>query len=252
MAWIKSDETLSQHPKVDLLADLLQITPVQVVGHLHYLWWWCLSYADNGDLTRYRKMIAKASRFDESKNDTFIDALVETGWLDQKNDKLWVHDWEDYHGALMETRENNKIRQQRHRAKKNEIELVESNNEITDQDIVRSKPNKSEMFKAMVEVVLGKSYEQVASDITKDERGRINTAVKQLAEIGATPEDIHARGLNYMIKYGERPTPQALTGGWNRYEKITTEQQRKKNVKKVNSYKASSDLMEWAKEVDNA
>ena len=53
MAWIKSDESLSQHPKVDLLAETLSKTNVEVIGNLHYLWWWALSYSQKGDLTRY-------------------------------------------------------------------------------------------------------------------------------------------------------------------------------------------------------
>ena len=100
MAWIKSDETLSQHPKVDILSELLGIHPAQTIGHLHYLWWWCLNYADTGEITRYKNMIAKASRFD-GENDFLVNALVETGWLDSKDDKLYVHDWEEYHGALL-------------------------------------------------------------------------------------------------------------------------------------------------------
>ena len=92
MAWIKSDETLSQHPKVDELAEILDLHPAQVIGHLHYLWWWALSYADDGDLTKYKKRIATASNFD-GDNDTYINALTTSGWLDQVDDQIHIHDF---------------------------------------------------------------------------------------------------------------------------------------------------------------
>lgn len=242
MAWIKSDETLSQHPKVDLLSELLGIHPAQVIGHLHYLWWWCLNYADTGEITRYKNMIAKASRYD-GDNQKYLDALIETGWIDSKDNKLFIHDWIDYHGTLLEQRQNNKERQKQYRIKKSEDIKVEK--ELNAGDL-------AEMFKAMCEVVYGKSYEELKNSLPKDERGRINNAIKQIADIGGTADDIHARGLNYFIKYGERPTPQALSGGWNRYADVTTDQDRKSNLKKVNTWKSANELTEWAKEVDNA
>ena len=49
--WIKSDERLANHPKVDLLAATLDIHPAQALGHLHYVWYFGLNYADDGDLT---------------------------------------------------------------------------------------------------------------------------------------------------------------------------------------------------------
>ena len=108
------------------------------------------------------------------------------------------------------------------------------------------------MFKAMCEVVYGKSYEELKQTLAKDERGRINSAIKQIQDAGGNADDIHARGLNYFIKYGERPTPQALSGGWNRYAEITTDQDRQKNIKRVGHYKSHNELQEWAKEVDNS
>tara|TARA_R100000353_G_scaffold160738_1_gene120502 strand:- start:1544 stop:2272 length:729 start_codon:yes stop_codon:yes gene_type:complete len=242
MAWIKSDETLSQHPKVDLLSNLLEIHPAQAIGHLHYLWWWCLNYAETGDLTRYKNMIAKASRFD-GDNDKYVNALVETGWLDQQEKSLIVHDWEDYHGALLEQRTKNKERQRAYRTQKSEITKV--NKELDASDL-------AEMFKAMCEVVYGKSYEELKQSLAKDERGRINNAIKQIQDAGGNADDIHTRGLNYFIKYGERPTPQALSGGWNRYAEIITDQDRQKNIKRVGHYKSHNELQEWAKEVDNS
>lgn len=53
------------------------------------------------------------------------------------------------------------------------------------------------------------------SQLTRDARGRLNAAVKQLRELGATPDDVHKRARAYRAKYPDTElTPQALTGNW--------------------------------------
>ena len=42
MAWIKSDQSLANHPKLILLARALGISKVEALGHLHLLWYWVL------------------------------------------------------------------------------------------------------------------------------------------------------------------------------------------------------------------
>lgn len=52
--------------------------------------------------------------------------------------------------------------------------------------------------------------------LTGSERGRINKALKELREVGATPQDIEARAKAYRTKYPEAAiTPTALTGNWS-------------------------------------
>jgi hypothetical protein len=53
MAWLESHQSLRDHPKARRLARRLDGLPASI-GHLHALWWWCLDYAPNGDLTRYQ------------------------------------------------------------------------------------------------------------------------------------------------------------------------------------------------------
>lgn len=238
MAWIKSDETLSQHPKVDLLAEKLSLHPAQVVGHLHYLWWWALSYADTGDLTRYKSMISKASNYD-GDNDFFIDNLVSCGWLDRTKTSLKIHDWEEYHGALLETRNKNTERKRKERAIKEE----EKNDPQT-------KAEKAALFQALVEVWLGKPYTECKPDITTDARSRINRAVKVLAQHGATPEEIERRGFNYFVTYGDRPTPQALSGNWPQLDQARTDKDRKQAKKQVTSAHRSFELTQWVNSDD--
>lgn len=117
MAWIKSEQALASHPKVHLLAKDLGINVPQAVGHLHLLWWWALDYADDGNLTRYRDFIPSASQW-TGDEELFIESLIKHGWLDKKDSELFIHDWLDYTGALIETREKDAERKRRYRQSK--------------------------------------------------------------------------------------------------------------------------------------
>ena len=54
--------------------------------------------------------------------------------------------------------------------------------------------------------------------MTKDERGRLNKAVKQLKDIDATPEDIQLRAKNFVMAYGFHPQPQSITSMWTKLQ----------------------------------
>ena len=119
MAWIESHQELGRHPKTNKLLRLLKViqpttTLPAVVGHLHFLWWWALDFAQDGDLTRYDVFeIADAARWDyhglppdqwESNVQSFLDALIEAGYLDRTDEQLTLHDWDVYAGKLIERR----------------------------------------------------------------------------------------------------------------------------------------------------
>ena len=232
MAWIKSDESLSQHPKVDLLAETLSITNVEVIGHLHYLWWWALSYSQNGDLTRYENRIGKAANF-TGDNEFFVQSLVDCGWLDKRGKTIKIHDWSDYHGALMEKREKATERKRKERAKK-DTELVDV--------------DRKQIFNTVVEVTTGKSYSELSSGMTSDAYSRYNSCVTQLLEVSADEQEIRRRAMNYFIKYGERPTPKALVFNWLQLDEVITDDERKSNKKQAQSLISDLELEAWAKE----
>lgn len=101
MAWIESHQELRDHPKTIRLATRLGVHRMQAVGHLHALWWWCLAYADTGDLTEFEDAeIAVGAGWDDDPGD-FVAALSASGWLDGDRS---VHDWHEYAGKLVEKR----------------------------------------------------------------------------------------------------------------------------------------------------
>lgn len=104
MAWIESHQTLKDHPKTHDLVARLGISRAEAIGHLHLLWWWCISYATDGILTGFND--AQIARAGEWTGDAkaFVEALVSAGFLDRGDGVLTVHDWLDFCGNVVERR----------------------------------------------------------------------------------------------------------------------------------------------------
>lgn len=102
MAWIESHQTLRNHPKLTMLSEKLGITKAQAIGHLQMLWWWCIDYADDGQIDTYSPIqIASACDWQGNAGE-LIQALADSGFIDR--DPLRVHDWLDFCGDLIKKR----------------------------------------------------------------------------------------------------------------------------------------------------
>ena len=138
MAWIEVHQSLPTHRKTLALADALGIKPVQAMGHLVCVWLWTLDNAPDGDLSGVApKTIARAAQWTR-KPELFIEALVESGFMDISNQ---IHDWPDYTWRLLtgrdENRNRNRERQQRWRDKhrdSNALRVTEDNATVTVMD----------------------------------------------------------------------------------------------------------------------
>lgn len=126
MAWIESHQTLGNHPKLFKLAAILNCGRATAVGYLHYLWWWAIDYAPDGNVTRYvtdgdvlRNATHRYEDKSEESGNIMIDALVESGWLDMTEDgQFSIHDWATYSSRLVSMRKANAERQKRFRESK--------------------------------------------------------------------------------------------------------------------------------------
>lgn len=115
MAWTPSHQNLGRHPKLLLVAGMLHLPRVTVVGHLHYLWWWCLDYAQDGSLARYTvEQIAQAGEWDGDPN-VFVSALADARFLDRVGETFVVHDWDDYGGRYLAQQRASRERMRRFR-----------------------------------------------------------------------------------------------------------------------------------------
>ena len=213
MAWIKSDQSLANHPKLILLARALGISKVEALGHLHLLWYLVLEYADDGEL-KYLDLIPDACEWSGDQQ-VFLDALIKYGFIDTTYDpednftEYHVHDWLDYSGALYEKRLYNRLKKQESREKMAKKTKIDDNLTICDddltsfdsQDLEKSRVEKSRVEESREDIGLATQdnnaskrdliFETLAEVcgydwkgvMTKDERGRLNKAVKQLKDI---------------------------------------------------------------------
>lgn len=111
MAWIESNQEVGRHPKTKKLARRLGVSLPAAVGHLHYLWWWALDFAQKGNLSKYdNDDIADAMCWD-GDSEQLVNALIDVGYIDcNEHGELVLHDWYDYAGKLLEKREKDRAR----------------------------------------------------------------------------------------------------------------------------------------------
>jgi len=281
MAWIKSEQALASHPKVHLLAKDLGINVPQAVGHLHLLWWWALDYADNGDLTRYRDFIPSASQWGGDE-ELFINSLIKHNWIDEVEGKLLIHDWLDYTGALIETREKDAERKRKYRQSKNaktssnrdvwsdttrleqasaghpedipspsnvdktRLEKTRQEETISNSNELQQTVNDEKTSHKTVFSALCRVLEYDTNGLTTSARGQLNKASKELADVGATPHDIEVRARNFALSFGWKPTPTALVKHWASMVTPQPKLSPDELAKLQNTMRTASALTEWA------
>ncbi len=97
MSWIRSEKALLHHPKTVHLQVLLKVDVDVVIGRLHRLWWWCLDYALDGDLSKQEgKVIEQACGIP-------IQTLIRSGFVDGRPYRR-IHGWWDNQGAYLRSR----------------------------------------------------------------------------------------------------------------------------------------------------
>ena len=112
MAWIESHSELRDHPKLKRLARILGIDRRAATGLLHWLWWWAMDYAPDGDLSEYEDAdIADGLDWDGDPVELMA-AFRDAGFLDGAK----LHDWEDYGEKLYRKRQANAQRMKEKRA----------------------------------------------------------------------------------------------------------------------------------------
>ncbi len=127
MAWISIHDTI-YGPKLRNLYKRLSCSEFEAVGILVALWHWGLENADRNGL------ILSADKNDIARhlfgrgagcNIKFleiVDALIETGWIDESNGTLYIHDWNVWQEQWYKAVEKRKSDADRKRAKKLQVE----------------------------------------------------------------------------------------------------------------------------------
>lgn len=193
MAWIESHQSLGTHKKLLRLCKELNISDAEAVGHLQYLWWWSLDNAPGGDLSDIpNSVIAEVSRWTTAgkgrKRDPniFISALITCQFIDksgENNNKLLLHDWEDYAGKLQKRRE---IDRERHRKSTGTPQEIPQNSNATvhystqhNSTLNNNNDDKSSELKIEVESLIFKTVEDNFQPLTEIVREQINDAINE-------------------------------------------------------------------------
>ena len=86
--------------KTRLASGRLGITPIALAGHMFGIWAYAMENAPDGKLELPPEHLAMAAYFDPSRAEEFVDTLVNTGFLEKRENGYVIHDWNEYSGRL--------------------------------------------------------------------------------------------------------------------------------------------------------
>lgn len=120
-----------------MAADILDMEPVHLMGHIASFWLWALDNVPDGELDAISpRMIARAAQW-RGDPEGFLNALIEAEFIDKLDKGLVIHDWFDYAGKLVERRiaERERSRQRRasQRKKKSNDQQTTNKRPVVDQ-----------------------------------------------------------------------------------------------------------------------
>lgn len=131
MAWIELHQSIWTHKKTLILATELNLEEIYAAAHMAKLWTWALDNAQDGYLIGLPyKVIAYGAGW-QKEPDVFVRALINAGWLDETDSGLYIHDWEEYAGKLMERRAAERERSRRRRAESKSLQTRTSDEKET-------------------------------------------------------------------------------------------------------------------------
>jgi hypothetical protein len=224
--YIPSHAALGNHPKLRRLARTLSVSRPAAVGHLHYLWWWSQEYAPDGDLSYHRytaEDIADAALW-EGDAYAFVDALKTSGFLDDDEGRLLIHDWDEYGGKVVRDLARDAQRKRDGRKKDvtttseerpPDVQRMSSVDKIREEEIREEKTLAPKTARKSDPLWDAFVREMGNAPETQSERGAWNKAAKELRDVGATPEQVRQRCTEYRARWPKTDlTPPALARHW--------------------------------------
>lgn len=185
MAWIKLHQTLWEHRKTILLAAQLDIDDVAAAGHMARLWCWALDNAPSGLLDLPNIVIAKAAGW-KGDAESFVTNCMSVGFLDSEQDGLYLHDWSDYAGRLIDRRAANTERMRNERAQP----VQRTKSAQGDTDDARALPRVEKSREEIKEII--SHLNQVSGRKYQDTKDATQKHIHARLEEGYTVDDIKA------------------------------------------------------------
>lgn len=111
MAWFAMDCNIHTNPKVLALSQTLSLDVDAVIGKLSRLWAWAAQTEnEDGDISHMpNSEIADLMRW-KKKPAVLVDALKENGFIDMREDGLFIHDWSSLNGKMLSKKRHDRAR----------------------------------------------------------------------------------------------------------------------------------------------
>lgn len=145
MAWIELHQSLTTHKKTRRLTRKLGLVYPdqlpQTIGHLCMFWLWCVDGTKDGRITDLDAQdIADAAGW-TGDPEVFYTAMRDSGFIEETDTDIIIHDWHDYIGRLLEkreelrTKERERKREYRNRLKEQQQENSDYRTELEPEEI---------------------------------------------------------------------------------------------------------------------
>ncbi len=216
--WICIHDTIDG-PKLRGLHKKIGCSKFEAVGILVCLWLWGvqnadeeghLVNADRGDMERFLHGESSGFLFDEG---VVYDALIDTGWIDDVDGELYLHDWQIWQKACF--RYSSRLKKDAERKRKTYsgkedtkekgdcAEEKEAKNEAPKEDVPAEKPKKQ----------TGKDYPEEFVKLwevypRKDRKAEAYESFCARLKDGTDPEDMKKAAEAYAMKCRKEKTPQ--------------------------------------------
>ncbi len=162
--WIRVCDTLPSHRKTYVLADELGIKPYGAVGIVVGLWCWASTQAIDGCLQGFPPAaIARATGW-SGKPAKLVQALILGGFLETRRGELYIHDWDEYAGKLLDRKSREAERKRRERSQKNAL----GDSQEDEQSAGRPADSPQDVTRTEAETYSGQSAES-PKDVTRTE-----------------------------------------------------------------------------------
>jgi hypothetical protein len=191
----------------------LGISRAQLVGHLHFLWYWAVDNAQpNGRLGPHVSptILAEAAEFPVKKSELFVNSLKNCGgdrpgFLEEKDSVLYLHDWYDYAGKLnvkrAEDRDRKRLSRQEAIQRTSKGRPAERPTDVAGTvPTVPTVPTEKSIEKVETELPDGvdrknwddfvKMRKQAKAVLTSEAAKRIITELKKLKDQGNNPNEV--------------------------------------------------------------
>lgn len=210
MAWISVDQKLIGG-KLRSLYKAIGCSQNEAIGILVSLWLWGIDNAEMDGLmvSADREDIKGAFQGGLSKEldgDTVVECLIETGWIDEVDGQLYLHDWEDwrsYYNRYVREKEGQAARMRRYREKRSGENAISDVSSDVTSDVTANEPAQKKA-PSQKEDKYGKEFEAFWSVYPrKVDKGQAFKHYKARRNDGYSAEELLAAADNYR-KHCER------------------------------------------------